>query len=134
MIAQDIGANDHYVEFLLHPDGRIPADLWKAKLDLQPTSYLRAVMLREDTAAFANVVLNGLLTVDGQIPGLGWMNFSDIRFQGLMFQTRSPYTNADDSGVFSLASPQNTREVGPTTVEEDALPAGTVAFPEKYSR
>ncbi|MGV9012786.1 MAG: hypothetical protein ACOH13_09355 [Flavobacteriales bacterium] len=106
MIAQDIGADDYYVEFLLHPDGLIPADFWKAKLDLQPTSYLRAMMMREDTAAFAKVVLNGSLTIDGEIDGLGWLDFRDIRFQGLTFETRDPYTNADESGVFSLASPQ----------------------------
>ncbi len=135
MVVQDLSQDDKYIEFLLHPMGTIEVPMWVAQMDLLETSYLRAVLAREDTAAFAKAVLNGKLTIDGAVPGLGWMNFRDIAFQGLMFQTADPYTNIDESGVFSLASPQKYMG-GSGPDEEDApLPGGSAgAFPISVTR
>lgn len=135
MVVQDLAQDDKYIEFLLHPTGTIEVPMWVARMDLLETSYLRAVLARDDTSAFAKVSLNGKLTIDGQVPGLGWMNFRDIAFQDLTFQTADPYTNIDDSAVFSLASPQ--KSIGGSSDEEDEdAPSGGGAggFPISVTR
>lgn len=136
MFTHDLGGNDQYLEFLLQPQGTIKADFLLATLDLYPTSHLRAVMLRNDTAAYAKAVLNGKLSITGSMPGAGQINFRDIAFQGLYFQTRAPYTNADSSEVFSLASPQ--KYMGATFLPEDEVaPADsgrTGGFPVSITR
>lgn len=133
MIVQDLAQDDKYIEFLLRPTGTIEVPMWVASMDLLETSYLRAVLAKEDTSAFAKVSLNGKLTIDGQVPGLGWMNFRDIAFQDLTFQTDAPYTNIDDRAVFSLASPQ--KSLGGSPEEEDAPSSGsTGAFPISVTR
>ncbi|MBL0034195.1 MAG: hypothetical protein IPP26_00255 [Flavobacteriales bacterium] len=135
MVVQDLAQDDKYIEFLLHPTGTISVPMWVAKMDLLETSYLRAVLAREDTSAFAKVSLNGKFTIDGQVPGLGWMNFRDIAFQNLTFQTEAPYTNIDDQAVFSLASPQKSLG-GPSPEDDDeaAPPGGAGGFPISVTR
>lgn len=134
MIVQDLAQDDKYIEFLLRPTGTIEVPMWVASMDLLETSYLRAVLAKEDTSAFAKVSLNGKLTIDGQVPGLGWMNFRDIAFQDLTFQTDAPFTNIDDRAVFSLASPQ--KSLGGAPDEADDTPSGgsTGAFPISVTR
>lgn len=135
MVVQDLAQDDKYLEFLLHPEGTIGVPMWKARMDLLETSYLRAVLAREDTSAFAKLSLNGKFTIDGQVPGLGLMNFRDIEFQDMTFQTEAPYTNIDDNAVFSLASPQKSLGGAPDEADDDAPGSGGAGgFPISVTR
>lgn len=106
MVQQDIVQNDWRAEFLLHPKSNINADLWKAKLQLDSTSYIQAVLGDKTLGTFAKLELNGKITIDQDMPAVGRINFKDIHFNHLTFQTKAPYTNADDNATFSFTSPQ----------------------------
>lgn len=133
MVQHDPQTEDTRMEFLLHPDGVLNVPMYVAHAELLETSTIRAVFGDAATGSSARAELNGKLSVDVNGPGKLKINFRDIAFQGLYFQTDDPYTNAGDNGVFSLASPQKFMgmEDGPTEEEEEGKAGG---FPISITR
>ena len=137
MIQHDPQTEDTRMEFLLHPDGQLNIPMYVGQLELLETSTVRAIFGDANTGNSARAELNGKLTVDVNMPSALNINFRDIAFQGLSFQTDDPYTNATDNGVFSLASPQ--KYMGAAYAEDlsdDNAPTGgsTGGFPISITR
>lgn len=107
MLQQNIRNDDWRAEFLVRPENDLNVPMFFADVRLDETSYIQAIVGDSANGTFAKAELNGIITVNADnIPKIGRMNFRDIHFNHLTFQTRDPYSNADQSGVFSLASPQ----------------------------
>lgn len=104
MIQHSPTTSDTRLEFLLHPDGTLNVPMYVGDIALLETSTVRAVFGDATTGTTARAELNGKLSIDVTTPFN--INFRDIAFQGLYFQTDAPYTNAGENSVFSLASPQ----------------------------
>lgn len=106
MIQHDAQTHDTRMEFLLHPDGTLNVPMYIGNVALLETSTVRAVLGDAVTGNSATAELNGKLSIDINLPSSLKVNFHDIAFEKLNFQTKAPYTNIDESGVFSFASPQ----------------------------
>ncbi|HRD52287.1 MAG TPA: hypothetical protein PKY96_06530, partial [Flavobacteriales bacterium] len=106
MIQHNATTHDTRMEFLLHPDGTLNVPMYVGSIALFETSTVRAVLGDASTGNSAIAELNGELSIDINMPSALNVNFRDIAFERLTFQTEDPYTNIDESGVFSLASPQ----------------------------
>ena len=106
MIQHNATTHDTRMEFLLHPDGTLNVPMYVGSIALLETSTVRAVLGDASTGNSAIAELNGELSIDINMPSALNVNFRDIAFERLTFQTEDPYTNIDESGVFSLASPQ----------------------------
>ncbi|HRH68333.1 MAG TPA: hypothetical protein PLB89_02385 [Flavobacteriales bacterium] len=118
MLQQNIVDNDWRAEFLVRPENDLNVPMFFAEMKLEETSYIQAVVGDEQEGTYAKAELNGLITINkDNIPKIGRMSFRDIRFNHLTFETRDPYTNAGQSGVFSLASPQ--KWIGGTSAPTD---------------
>lgn len=106
MIQHQPTTHDLRMEFLLHPDGTLNVPMYVGQMQLMETSTIRAILGDSNTGNSATAELDGKLSIDMSMPEGVKLNFRDIAFQNLTFQTKAPYTNIDDNGVFSLASPQ----------------------------
>lgn len=123
MVQQNIQKNDWRAEFLLHPKDTISADLWKAELQLDPTSYIQALVGDDSLGTFAKLELNGKLSIDKAMPSVGHMKFKGIHFNHITFQTKAPYIDPDKNAAFSFASPQ--KSIGGDAEVEDTGDDGT---------
>lgn len=119
MIQHSPTTNDTRFEFLLHPDGTLNVPMYVGNIALLETSTVRATFGDAVTGTSARADLNGKLSVEVNALDKVRLNFRDIAFQGLFFQTDAPYTNAGDQTVFSLASPQKWMGGAPDEDEED---------------
>jgi len=106
MLQQNIQTNDWRAQFLMHPRNAITTPLWHATMELEETSNIQAIIGDDSLGTYAKLELNGKITIDKSMPSVGRINFKDIHFNHLTFQTKSPYTNADDDATFSFTSPQ----------------------------
>jgi hypothetical protein len=89
--------------FVLQPDSTISADLWKAKISLSPTSSITIGNDNPQRKFVAAAVLNGSVTIAGDIGGIPHVNFPGIAFQDLRLQSTKPYFS---KGIWSFASPE----------------------------
>lgn len=138
MIQHQPTTNDLRMEFLLHPDGMLNIPMYIGQIELLETSTVRAIFGDANTGNSATAELNGKLSIDVNMPASLKVNFRDIAFQHLTFSTEDPYTNIDQSGVFSLASPQKFMGGG-TEVDDDDAPGPTTTpsaggFPVSITR
>ncbi|MBL7939651.1 MAG: hypothetical protein JNL43_09850 [Flavobacteriales bacterium] len=118
MLQQNIQNDDWRAEFLVRPENDLNVPMFFADVKLEETSYIQAIVGDSLEGTYAKAELNGRITIDqDNVPKIGRMNFRDIHFNHLTFQTRDPYSNADQSGVFSLASPQ--KWIGGTSAPTD---------------
>lgn len=115
MIQHDPTTHDTRFEFLLHPDGTLDVPMFVGTMELFETSTVRATLSDPEKGNWARAELNGELNVDITTPFN--INFRDIAFEDLYFQTDSPYTNIGDRTVYSLASPQ--KYMGGSTMDDD---------------
>ncbi|BDQ02020.1 hypothetical protein [Ignavibacterium sp.] len=104
VLSMDTSRNFSY-NFIVQPRSRINANIWQATLELEPTTNIRVTI--DSSGFFARAELNGRLSINANLPAIGQTNFTAMRFQGLAFQTKSPYIVCPDSCVrFGTASPQ----------------------------
>lgn len=127
MIQHQPTTHDLRMEFLLHPDGTLNVPMYIGQIELLETSTVRAIFGDANTGNSATAELNGKLSIDVDMPASLKMNFRDIAFQHLTFSTEEPYTNIDQSGVFSLASPQ--KYMGGSGDVDDDDPPGPTTTP-----
>lgn len=95
--------------FRIVPQGSVNAPIWLAALELDPTSSINVNIDR--SGILASAVLNGRMSINADLPGgIGRVNFTAMRFEGLTFRTRDPYIECRDGGRscvrFGTASPQ----------------------------
>lgn len=122
MLQQNILEKDWRAEFLVRPENALNVPMFFADVKLEETSYIQAVVGDEQEGTYAKAELNGVISINkDNIPKIGRMSFRDIHFNHLTFETRDPYTNADQSGVFSFASPQ--KWIGGTSEPTDPADA-----------
>ncbi|HQW42147.1 MAG TPA: hypothetical protein PK149_13320, partial [Flavobacteriales bacterium] len=137
MLRQDPTNERKWLEFLLQPERDLAVPFLVATVTLDETSTVRAALRDPVLGNYAKATLHGLISIDQQSGGIP-INFRDVKFQGLRFQTRAPYTNIDSSAVFSLASPQ--KYMGASEVPDDddplaPIPGGsTGGFPISLTR
>lgn len=136
MIQHDPQTEDVRMEFLLHPDGTLNVPMYVAHAELYETSTVRAIFGDASTGNSARAELNGKLSIDVNAPAQLKINFRDIGFQQLYFQTNDPYTNVDQSGVFSLVSPQKflADDSPELDDEEDSSGGSSGGFPVSITR
>lgn len=137
MLRQDPTNERKWLEFLLQPERDLVVPFLVATVTLDETSTVRAALRDPVLGNYAKATLNGLISIDQQTGGIP-INFRDVKFQGLRFQTRAPYTNIDSSAVFSLASPQKYLGASDVLDDDDPLtptPGGsTGGFPISLTR
>jgi TANFOR domain-containing protein len=104
MIRQNLVSKNFRYELRVEPKDTINADLWAAKLALNPTSYIQATI--DSAGVFARAELSGKMTIDATLDGVGRINFQLMDFQELGFQTRAPYIDCSDCMSMGFASPQ----------------------------
>lgn len=89
--------------FVIKPADTLTADLWKARLHLEPTTNITLTNDNPDRKFIASATLDGSLTIEGTIGGLPQVKIPGLRFQGLKLQTVKPYFT---KGTFGFASPE----------------------------
>lgn len=105
LLRQNIATKTFSYELRIQPKDTINAELWAAQLSLAPTSHISAVI--DSSGCFAKAELNGNITIDTDLDGIGHVNFRFMEFEQLAFQTRAPYVICDSNCVrFAFASPQ----------------------------
>jgi len=137
MIQHNATTHDTRMEFLLHPDGTLNVPMYIGSIALLETSTVRAVLGDALTGNSAVADLNGELSIDIDMPSALKVTFRDIAFQHLTFSTEDPYTNIDESGVFSLASPQKyigASSAEPLDEEDDTGNSSSGGFPVSITR
>ena len=105
LLSRATGADRLSFQFLLKPTSEVSAQVWMAKLALDPTSHIsvRDTATSAGTTFRAEALLNGRLNLVGKITGFP-VDFRLMRFQELGFQTGAPYVR---TGTWALASPQH---------------------------
>lgn len=99
-------------QFLIQPKDTISADIWKAKLNLLPTS--RIELGNMGTGSFvAQASLSGSFTLSGNQGGISKLGFKGVSFEGFKVMSVSPYI---EKGNWSLASPQHSMSGFPVSI------------------
>jgi hypothetical protein len=97
--------------FNVHPKDTVKADIWKAKLNLYPTSRIE---LGDTSGSFlAQAVFNGKFTLDGDVGGVSKLGFKGIAFEGFKIMSQSPYI---EKGTWSFASPEHSMSGFPVSI------------------
>lgn len=100
-------------EFTIRPRDTINAPLWVARMQLNPTCYIR---LRANASGFlAEAMLSGAINLTGDANGIP-LGFRGIRFENFHLTTQAPYI---ECGSWSFASPQHG-----LFIEPDPPPSG----------
>jgi hypothetical protein len=89
--------------FVIRPSDSLTADLWKAKLHLEPTTNITLTNDNPERKFVASATLDGSLTIEGTIGGLPQVKIPGLSFQGMKLQTVKPYFT---KGSFGFASPE----------------------------
>ncbi|MFO7658719.1 MAG: hypothetical protein R6W78_16790 [Bacteroidales bacterium] len=104
------GGNLKYL-FSIYPKDTVKADIWKAKLYLNPTSRIE---LGDTSGKFvAQALFNGKFTLDGDVGGISKLGFKGVTFEGFKVMTISPYI---EKGNWSFASPQHSMAGFPVSI------------------
>jgi len=105
VLSRDTSGEFSY-NFIIHPLSRVNANIWLATLELDGTSRISVNIDRSGVSARA--VLNGTMSINTVLPGIGQTRFTAMRFQGLTFLTRDPYIECPGGNcvTFGSASPQ----------------------------
>lgn len=105
VLSRDTSGEFSY-NFIIHPQSRVNANIWLATLELVGTSRISITIDRSGISARA--VLNGNMSINTDLPGIGRTSFTSMRFEGLTFQTRDPFIVCPDGNCirFGTASPQ----------------------------
>jgi hypothetical protein len=109
-------------QFVIRPESTLSADIWKARISLNPSS---SISISNDNAyrklvAIAN--LSGKITVAGDIGGIPKIDLPGVEFQDLKLQSVKPYFT---NGTWSLASPEKSLAGFPLSISGIALANGT---------
>ncbi|HLP18265.1 MAG TPA: hypothetical protein VK470_18545, partial [Bacteroidota bacterium] len=89
--------------FVIRPSDSLTADLWKARLHLEPTTNITLSNDNPQRKFVASATLDGTLTIEGTIGGLPQVKLPGLSFQGMKLQTVKPYFT---KGTFGFASPE----------------------------
>ncbi len=89
--------------FVIKPSDTLTADIWKAKLNLEPTTNITLTNDNPERKFVASATLDGSLTIEGNIGGLPEVKIPGLSFQGFKLQTTKPYFT---KGTFGFASPE----------------------------
>ena len=104
--------------FVLQPDDTLSVDLWKARIALSPTSTITIGNDNPYRKLVASAVLNGSVTIAGDIGGLPHVNFPGVEFQNLRLQSVRPYFQ---NGTWSFASPEKGLAGFPVSISDISL-------------
>ncbi len=89
--------------FVISPGDSFHVDLWKARLLLDRTSNIEITNDNPTRTLTASALLNGSLSVVGDIGGISGVNMPGLGFQNLKLSSAKPYFT---NGTWSFASPQ----------------------------
>lgn len=89
--------------FVIRPSDTLTADLWKAKLHLEPTTNITLTNDNPERKFVASATLDGSLTIEGTIGGMPQVKLPGLSFHGMKLQTMKPYFT---KGTFGFASPE----------------------------
>lgn len=89
--------------FVITPGDSFQADIWKASIKLQPTSNIIITNNNPQRKMIASAVLNGSVSIAGNIGGIPDVKLPGVGFQNMKLQSVKPYFT---KGTFSFASPQ----------------------------
>jgi hypothetical protein len=89
--------------FVIRPSDTLTADLWKARLRLEPTTNITLSNDNPERKFVASATLDGSLSIEGTIGGLPQVRLPGLSFQGMKLQTVKPYFT---KGSFGFASPE----------------------------
>ncbi|HTP13289.1 MAG TPA: hypothetical protein VMM37_06645 [Bacteroidota bacterium] len=106
-------------EFSIHPSDTINANIWSARLSLNPTSR---ISLDNLSGSFqASATLSGAITIEGSPGGGPSLGFRGVHFEGFQLMTNSPYIR---SGTWSFASEQHNVSGFPVSINDIGLVTG----------
>ncbi|HEY6953080.1 MAG TPA: hypothetical protein VI758_11775, partial [Bacteroidota bacterium] len=106
-------------EFSIHPSDTINANIWSAKLSLNPTSR---ISLDNTSGSFqASATLSGAITIEGSSGGGPSLGFRGVHFENFQLLTASPYIR---SGTWSFASEQHSVSGFPVSISDIGLVTG----------
>lgn len=118
-LSQASGGSGLRYDFSIHPSDTINANIWAAKLSLNPTSR---ISLDNASGSFeASATLSGALTIEGSHGDGPSLGFRGVRFEGFRLMTSSPYIN---SGTWSFASEQHSVSGFPVGISDIGLVTG----------
>lgn len=107
-------------QFLVVPSDTISSDIWKAKLNILPSSRIE---LTDTSGKFvAQAILNGSITVSGNLSGLSQIGFNGILFEGFGVSSEEPYFR---KGNWSFASPQHSLAGFPVSISNIDVDVGS---------
>jgi|WetSurMetagenome_2_1015567.scaffolds.fasta_scaffold00594_13 hypothetical protein len=106
--------------FTIRPVSDIPATIWAATLTVDHTSQI-SLAKRPGGNFKAQAVLNGKISISGNVGGVNNMNFDLMDFNGLTVQTDTPYVSV---GHWSFASPDHGVMGFPVSITNIGLASG----------
>jgi len=106
-------------QFLIQPPDTINTS-WDIKLSLYPSSRIELT----DTSGsfFAQAILSGSMTLQGDLGSISKIGFSGITFQNWGIKSTSPHFI---KGTYSFASPQHSLSGFPVTISDIDIVTGT---------
>jgi TANFOR domain-containing protein len=107
-------------EFVLQPKDTINANIWEAKLSLNPTSRIEITNRSGEFDAAAR--LSGALTLQGNVGGIPQLNFRGVRFEGFRVSTLAPHI---ERGTWSFASEQRSVAGFPISIDNINVVTGS---------
>ena len=106
-------------QFLIQPPDTISTS-WKIKFTLNPSTRIELKYSSGDF--FAQAIMSGSLTLDGDLGGISNLGFKGITFDGYGVKSTSPYFI---KGNYSFASPQHSLSGFPVTISDIDIVTGT---------
>lgn len=107
-------------QFTIVPEGDMTASLWHSSITLEKTSKIE---ISNTTGKFvASALLNGSLSISGNIGKVRGIDFKEIKFQNFRLQSVAPYF---DKGTWSFASPQKSMAGFPISINDITVLQGT---------
>ena len=92
-------------DFTVNQKSDLDFPIWNGNAVLESTSNIH-ISGGAGVAFSANATLNGHLTIGGDLPEIGHVDFAHMKFENLVFSTSPNYVSVG-SFVFSLGSPQH---------------------------
>lgn len=106
-------------EFSIRPGDTINANLWSARLSLNPTSRIALSVVSGSFQASAT--LSGALTLEGDVGEIRNLGFRGVRFENFRVMTNSPYI---ETGTWSFASEQRSMSGFPVSINNIGIVGG----------
>lgn len=106
-------------QFLIQPPDTISTS-WKIKFTLYPSTRIELKYSSGDF--FAQAIMSGSLTLDGDLGGISNLGFKGITFDGYGVKSTDPYFI---KGNYSFASPQHSLSGFPVTISDIDIVTGT---------